>query len=155
MGEPDCYACGREAAGTRPPREDVAHDEHWRVAHAFDSTLPGWLVLVPRRHVTSIAELRAEEAAGLGGWLHRLSLALHEETGCVKTYVMQFSEQHGYAHLHFHVVPRHADQPEDRTGARVFGYLGASGEDRLAEPVLDDLARRIGARLPAVSEGPP
>lgn len=155
MNEPDCYSCRQEKLEVRPAREDVAHDEHWRVAHAFDSALPGWLVLVPRRHVTSVAELRSEEAQTLGTWLHRLSLALHAETGCVKTYVMQFAEQAGYAHLHFHVVPRHRDQPRDRTGARVFGYLDATGADRMSERTLDDLARRIGARLSAVSEGPP
>ncbi len=81
-----------------PPRERVDTDEHWRVVHAFDSRLPGWLVLVPRRHVTSIADLTDAEAASLGTWQVRLSRALTAVTGCVKTYVMQYAEQAGFAH---------------------------------------------------------
>ncbi|MFI7551667.1 HIT family protein [Micromonospora sediminimaris] len=68
----DCYVCrSEEQFDTLPPRERVAADEHWRVVHAFDSRLPGWLVLVPRRHVTSIAELtdtrRRASAPGRSG----------------------------------------------------------------------------------------
>jgi len=86
----DCYACLQDARFDRlPPRERVAADAHWRAAHDFGATLPGWLVLVPRRHVTSIAELTDEEAATLGAWQVRLSRALGEVTGCLKTYVMQ------------------------------------------------------------------
>src|SRR4051812_12353714 len=99
-----------------PPREVVAAAEYWRVAHAFDSALPGWLVLVPRRHVTAIADLSDEEAAGLGLWQLKLSRALRAVTGCVKSYVMQFAEQEGFAHVHFHLIPRLADLPGDRRG---------------------------------------
>ena len=46
---PGCYSCDQQGAGSRPPREEVVHTEHWRVAHAFNSTLPGWLVILPTR----------------------------------------------------------------------------------------------------------
>ena len=36
---------------------------------------------------------------------------------------MLFAEADGFAHLHVHVVPRMADQPDDRRGPDVFGYL--------------------------------
>jgi diadenosine tetraphosphate (Ap4A) HIT family hydrolase len=65
----DCYSCTGNAEIDRLPlRERIAVDEFWRVAHAFDSALPGWLVLLPRRHVTAIAELNDGEAASLGPW---------------------------------------------------------------------------------------
>ncbi|MFY1575088.1 HIT family protein [Verrucosispora sp. WMMD703] len=96
----DCHVCrSEERFDTLPPRERVDADEQWRVVHAFDSRLPGWLVLVPRRHVTSIAELTDTEAASLGTWQVRLSRALTAVTGCVKTYVMQYAEQAGFAHV--------------------------------------------------------
>ncbi|GAB3938858.1 hypothetical protein GCM10027614_19820 [Micromonospora vulcania] len=70
----DCYTCrNNELIDSLPARELVAADEHWRCAHAFDSALPGWLILVPRRHVTSIADLTDAEAASLGTWQVRLS----------------------------------------------------------------------------------
>ena len=53
---PGCFPCDQQAAISLPPREDVVHTDHWRVAHAFNSTLPGWLVLLPTRHVASFTE---------------------------------------------------------------------------------------------------
>jgi diadenosine tetraphosphate (Ap4A) HIT family hydrolase len=115
------------------------------VAHAFNSALPGWLVLLPRRHVTSIAELTVTEAATLGTWQARLSRALAVVTGCTKTYVMQYSEQEGIAHLHFHIVPRPAGLPGEHRGPRVFHYL-TDGEP-LAEERRDEIALAVRAAL--------
>jgi diadenosine tetraphosphate (Ap4A) HIT family hydrolase len=120
---PDCYSCGQQAAQRLPPREDVIHTDHWRVAHAFNSTLPGWLVLLPTRHVRSFTELTPTAADELGGLVHRLSRALEAVTGCVKTYLMQFSEAEGFAHLHLHLVPRLPDHPVEALGPAVFAYL--------------------------------
>jgi len=143
----DCYTCrGEDRFDDLPVRERIAADRHWRVAHAFNTTLPGWLVLVPRRHVTAIADLDDAEAATLGGWQVRLSRALREVTGCVKTYVIQLAEAEGFAHVHFHVVPRAADLPADRRGPAVFGYLVRAG-DGLGEDRRDAVAAALRARL--------
>lgn len=120
---PGCYACDHTVRVDLPPREAIVRTSGWRVAHAFNATLPGWLVLDAARHVEAIADLTDAEGAELGVLLHRLSKALHAVTGCVKTYVMQFSEADGFAHLHVHLVPRMADQPPEHKGPRVFGYL--------------------------------
>lgn len=147
--EGDCYTCHQTVAadaGSTPARENIAGDASWRVAHAFGSALPGWLVLVPRRHVEAIADLTDAEAAALGSWLHRLSVALREETGCVKTYVLQLAEAEGFAHVHFHVVPRLPDMRADRVGPQVFGYL-ADPAAAIPEAEQDALGARLSRRL--------
>ena len=69
-----CYACGQEATLDAAPMPERTYlNELWRVAHAFNTTLPGWLVILPRRHVTSVAALTTAEAAELGPLVHRLS----------------------------------------------------------------------------------
>ena len=142
----ECYACRHEERFDElPPRERVAADASWRVAHAFNSVLPGWLVLLPRRHVASIAELTPAEATTLGTWQVRLSQALEVVTGCVKTYVMQFSEQEGFAHLHFHIVPRAAELPAQHRGPRVFHYLTTG--DPLREDRRDEIALAVRSAL--------
>jgi diadenosine tetraphosphate (Ap4A) HIT family hydrolase len=143
-----CLACvNNDQFDELPPRERVAADAHWRVAHAFNTTLPGWLVLVPRRHVTSIAELTDAEAATLGSWQVRLSRALHEVTGCAKTYVMQFAEQEGFGHVHFHVVPRMPDLPADHRGPAVFHYLVRPPAQGIDDNQRDDLAATLRTHL--------
>ncbi len=147
-GNGSCYSCDQSSVlDSLPPRELIGLDEHWRVAHAINSALPGWLVLLPRRHVTAIADLTDAEAAGLGGWQVRLSRALRAVTGSPKTYVVQFAEESGFAHVHFHVVPRAGDLPADRLGPRIFGYLHAAPGDAVSETRMDQLAQELRAHL--------
>lgn len=143
-----CYACTQEARFDElPPRERIGADPHWRAAHAIGTALPGWLVLLPRRHVTSVAELTDAEAASLGSWQVRLARALTEVTGCAKTYVVQFAEAEGYAHVHFHVVPRAADLAPELRGPRVFGLLGRPVEECVDAEAMDLLATALTSAL--------
>jgi len=72
----DCLSCAVERRAERPPREQVYLDPHWRVAHAFGTAQPGWLVVLPRRHVLALDELAPAEAAGLGPVLRAVTAAL-------------------------------------------------------------------------------
>ncbi|MEU7058124.1 HIT family protein [Streptomyces sp. NPDC046197] len=148
MTTPDCYACSKEAEfDALPPRERVAYDEHWRVAHDFNTAVPGWLVLLPRRHVTAVHELTDAETAGLGAWQVELSRALHAVTGCRKTYVVQFAEAEGFAHVHFHIVPRMADLPAEHRGPGVFGLLRRPERERVTTDQADRVAHSLRAEL--------
>jgi hypothetical protein len=45
-----CFTCqGNARIDELAPHEQIAVDDHWHVAHAVGSALPGWLVLLPRR----------------------------------------------------------------------------------------------------------
>ncbi|MEV8514770.1 HIT family protein [Dactylosporangium sp. NPDC051484] len=143
-----CFSCERnERTGELPLRERIGLDEHWRVAHAFDTALPGWLILLPLRHVTAIADLTDAEAGALGAWQARLSRALRDVTGCEKTYVVQFAEKEGFAHVHFHLVPRMPGLPVRRRGLRIFELLGVPEADRVPEAERDALAVALRERL--------
>lgn len=142
-----CYVCDREAEFDRlPPRERIAYDDHWRVAHAFGSALLGWLVLVPRRHVMELADLTDEEAESLGVWQVRLARALAAELGTPKTYLAEFGEAPGF-HLHFHVVPRRPEFDPSLVGPKVFDLLGRGGDEEVSAEDQDDLAETLAARL--------
>ncbi|GAA1669244.1 HIT family protein [Fodinicola feengrottensis] len=144
----DCYTCAQEAGlATAPPRERIAYDDHWRVAHVITSSLPGWLVLLPRRHVTTVAELTDDEAAALGSWQVRVSRALHAELGCSKTYVVQFAEAAGFSHVHFHLVPRLPDLPSTQVGPKIFARLGVAPDLQVSEADMDALAAGLSRRL--------
>jgi diadenosine tetraphosphate (Ap4A) HIT family hydrolase len=144
----DCYTCMQEAAGSgAPPWERIAADRHWRVVHAFNSAVPGWLVLVPRRHVTALAELTDAEAAVLGSWQVRLSRALARVLGCQKTYVAQFAEAEGFAHVHFHIVPRPPDLARDLRGPGIFQLLGVADDAQVGTEEMTRLAAELAAQL--------
>jgi diadenosine tetraphosphate (Ap4A) HIT family hydrolase len=144
---PGCYPCDQQVRVALPPREDVVHTLHWRVVHAFNSTLPGWLVLLPTRHITSFTDLAPDAADELGGLVRRLAAAMADVTGCVKTYLMPFSEAEGFSHLHVHLVPRLPDHPQDALGPRVFTYLAEDQAEWIPEAQRDTIALNIRAAL--------
>ena len=124
-----CELIARRDAGIAPLWDCIYRTPFWDLVHSYNSALAGWLVLVARRHITAVDELTDEEAAELGNLLQQTSRALKEVTGCQKTYVMQFAEMAEHPHVHFHVVPRMAELPEDRRSTKIFGYLGVSEEE--------------------------
>jgi diadenosine tetraphosphate (Ap4A) HIT family hydrolase len=138
-----CELVARRDRGEAPPWDAIYRSQYWDVVHSYNTSLPGWLVLVARRHMAAIDEMSDEEAVELGRLLRRVSLALKEATGCVKTYVIQFAESPEHPHVHFHVAPRMADQPEDHRGPNVFRYLGVAEEERVGEARMNQLAAQI------------
>jgi diadenosine tetraphosphate (Ap4A) HIT family hydrolase len=141
----DCYSCrtnGKPPAEL-PSRERVFDDGQWRVAHSFSSALPGWMVVVARRHVTSMGQLTGAEGAALGLLLVALSRALERAVDASKTYVAMFAEAEGFEHLHVHVVPRRPDQPKRRRGPRVFGYLRRPADDWVPAAEMDRVADQV------------
>ena len=142
-----CGTCERirqRDAGTAPVWDSILRSDGWDVVHAYDTSLLGWIVLVPLRHIRSVDELTGEEAGKLGELIRDVSAFLKEETGCVKTYVMQYAEHPEHPHVHFHVVPRMADLPDQHKGPGVFSYLGVEGE-RLSDTAMSELALRMRA----------
>ena len=142
-----CYACEQALRDDLPPRERVLQTSNWRVAHAFDTALPGWLVLLPNRHITSLAQLHIDEADEMGGLLRRLTTALQDELGCVKTYVVLLAEAEGFSHAHFHVIPRMHDLAEDLRGPRIFELMRRPAAQHVPTVEQDRLATALAARL--------
>ena len=125
----------------------ILRADHWDVAHSFNTSLEGWLVLVVRRHVEALADLTDAEAAELGPLIRRVSQALQAVTGCVKTYVAQFAEDPRHNHVHVHVIARYADQPEHLNGPRIFDLVGVDASDAVSELRMTEIAQRIRQHL--------
>jgi diadenosine tetraphosphate (Ap4A) HIT family hydrolase len=151
-GSAGCRTCeltARRDAGSAPPWDLIYRTDGWDVVHAYDTSLPGWLVLVLRRRLTSIADLTDEEAMTLGRLIRDASAALVVATGCAKTYVAQFAEHPLHPHVHFHVVPRPPDLPDDQVGPAVFARLGVAESERVPEAEMNRVAAQIRNHLVA------
>jgi len=143
----DCVSCRQNSLeATLPLRERLWCEGAWRVTHGW-STLPGWLCVIARRHITSLAELTDDEAADLGRLLRRLSAALEAEVGCERTYAMLFAELPGHRHVHLHVVPRMPWFGEDDVGPKVFRHLAAPEAEWVPVEERERLAAAPAARL--------
>lgn len=146
----DCHTCELvqlRDQGTAALWDSIYRTPYWDVVHAYNTSLPGWLVLVSRRHIAAIDEMTEAEALELGSLIRRVSLALKAQTGCIKTYVAQFAEAQGHHHVHFHVVPRMADQPDDHKGPQIFKYLGVADNERVSEEAMNRIALAVRQAL--------
>lgn len=138
-----CELTERRDRGEAPPWDEIVRTDHWDLVHTYDSALPGWLVLVLRRHVTTLAELTDDEAAELGPLTKRASLALAEATGCAKTYLVQFAEHPNHPHVHVHLIARPPDLAPEHRGPGVFSLLGVPDEECVPEDHMNRIAERV------------
>jgi diadenosine tetraphosphate (Ap4A) HIT family hydrolase len=144
-----CELIARRNAGTAPLWDCIHQTPYWDVVHSYDTALPGWLVLVVRRHIIAVDDLTDVEAIELGQLIRRTSIALKEVTGCLKTYVIQLAERAEHPHVHFHIIPRMAHQPPERNGTLIFGYLGVPQEQRVSEDRMNSIAVKVRGMLQA------
>lgn len=144
-----CELIARRNAGVAPLWDCIYQAQYWDVVHSYDTALPGWLVLVARRHIIAIDELTDAEAIELGQLIRRTSFALKKVIGCVKTYVAQFAEKVEHPHVHFHIIPRMADLPEEHNGTLIFEYLGVPEEERVSEDTMNTIAIKVRGILQA------
>ena len=150
IGMKHCTTCklvARRDSKEAPFWDSFYRTDYWDVVHKSVTTLPGWLILVSRRHVGAIDELTTAEAEELGGLIHRTSRALKQVVLCEKTYVAQFAEHPNHPHVHFHIVPRMADIPEDHKGTSFFAYEPKSADESLSDAEMNDVTHKIKSFL--------
>jgi histidine triad (HIT) family protein len=126
-------------AGRLPASIVFADDDHV----AFLDVRPlfeGHVLVVPRAHVATLADLPAERVGPFFALVQRLSVAVPEAMGAVGTFVaMNNVVSQSVAHLHCHVVPRNF-----KDGLRGFFWPRTKYADDAAR---DAVAARIAAEL--------
>jgi diadenosine tetraphosphate (Ap4A) HIT family hydrolase len=130
-----------------PPRDAIIVEGGWRAAHTFGTPIKGRLVLLPLRHIEALQDLSSTEAVALGSLLQRLSQAVVRVTGCSKAWVMFLAEAPGFAHVHFHIVPRPAEYAFEPGGATVLDFLRSIQGAPLTESRMDEVALQIREAL--------
>jgi histidine triad (HIT) family protein len=100
----------------------------------------GHLLVTPRRHVPSFAELNEGEASRMGVAISRLSSALRDD-GAPRVYLATIG--HGVDHLHVHLLPRWPETPVDVPWHGVDEWVGARRGDATAVEEATDRLRRF------------
>jgi diadenosine tetraphosphate (Ap4A) HIT family hydrolase len=142
-----CELIKRRDEGSAPLWDSIHRTQYWDIVHCNSTTLPGWLILVARRHIAAVDEMSEAEALEMGKLIRQVSLALKEEIGCAKTYVAQFAEAPGHQHVHIHIIPRMPDQPDDYRGINIFKHLGVPEDKRVDETTMNRIGLGIRQRL--------
>lgn len=117
--------------------------KNWVVEHGYPTSVKGWMVIMPKRHVISTHELNRDEMAEFGELLQAVCLGQHELYQTEKEYFVQYSEGEGYTHLNVHVIPRLAKWPEALKGFNVFSGIG----DHVQNPITEMAAAEESMKL--------
>jgi diadenosine tetraphosphate (Ap4A) HIT family hydrolase len=124
MENPSCGVC--QSLATTP---NLYEDDLWAVRHADPAGVPGWMLLMTRRHVGGPAHFDDREAAAFGPALRHFERVLEEVTGALRIYTAAMGESH--PHFHAHMVPRTATMPRDAKAWSVFDLQRAVGAGEL------------------------
>jgi diadenosine tetraphosphate (Ap4A) HIT family hydrolase len=145
-----CGICKKLASSETTP---VFENDLWHVRPIDEpSGVPGWMMLVARRHVPGPAHFDAREIASFGPtWCH-LQRVLLEVTGALRIYSAALGESS--PHFHGHLVPRFEAMPKDAKGWAVFDLERAA---KAFEVVVDsaEVARLTRAFADALAKNPP
>lgn len=148
--EAGCGMCSRLEDSKVAP---VFQNELWHV-RSIDAPVgvPGWMMMVARRHVPGPAHFDAREIASFGPtWCH-LQRVLLEVTGALRIYTAALGESS--PHFHGHLVPRFASMPNGAAGWSVFDLERAA---KAGEVVHDpaEVERLTRAFADALRQSPP
>src|SRR5690606_16748371 len=98
----------------------------------------GWLMVVPKKHVTDQMQFSLDQAQELVGLQMTYTKKLLELTGAERIYWVMFGEK--VKHLHFHLIPIRKDLPAEAKGPNIFSW---QGEKSLADEEIAAFCRAI------------
>lgn len=125
-----CGVCNKLNSSALEP---VFENDLWHVRPIdAPSGVPGWMMMVARRHVAGPAQFDAREVSSFGPtWCH-LQRVLLEVSGALRIYTAAMGESS--PHFHGHLVPRFEQMPKDAKGWSVFDLERAA---KAGEVVVD------------------
>jgi diadenosine tetraphosphate (Ap4A) HIT family hydrolase len=142
-----CMACDLADGKLPLPGGRIHTTTHWLVEHCVGPLGLGTLIVKPRRHVTSVADLTEDEASELGPLLRSASAIARELVLAEQVYNCLWSHAGGVpVHIHYVVQPVTGELME-RHGSHgpvlqvaMFAEGNAPQEDQ-----VEDLANRARA----------
>lgn len=149
--EAGCAVCA--SLSNSPAGEPIYENDLWLVSPASAPVaVPGWMMLISKRHVPGPAHFDDREAASFGPTLRHLELVLETSTGALRIYTAAMGES--WPHFHAHMVPRYAVMPKD---AKAWGVFDLQRAAAAGEIVVDEekVAAANEAYRRALAKRPP
>lgn len=143
-----CLTCA-SLTGNQPlsPAPIIWEGTYWQLEHAHPTAVKGWLVLVFKRHVEALHDLTSDEFLEATVIIRRACVVMRSELKSQKEYVVCFAEKPGFEHVHFHIIARSPNLPEEHRGTRIFSLLGVDERNALTDKEILELCTRLKKRL--------
>ena len=148
MASMECLTCQSISGEKRiSPGPTIYNGKFWLVEHAYPCKLKGWLVLVLKRHVEALHELTRDEFLELADLQHKLARLVFQELDCEKEYSVCLAEAEHFHHIHFHLVPKPKDLPDEIKATRIFAMLQVEEKDAIPPDEIRKLCYYLRTRF--------
>ncbi|HTP11499.1 MAG TPA: HIT family protein [Anaerolineae bacterium] len=149
-----CLTCRSISSERRiSPGPTIYEGRYWLIEHAYPTRLKGWLVIVLKRHAVALHELTREEFIELGELQALAVRLLHETLDCAKEYAVCFAEKEGFRHIHFHIVTRSHDLPDELKGTKIFAMISVTEAEALPPEEIRTLCETLKAHCSVLKIG--
>ena len=112
----------------------IFESKYWIVEHMSPCAIKGWVVVALKRHCAALHELTTDEYMDFAHIAKTTCLIMNYLQNSEKEYVMQFAESERFGHVHFHIISRLHDWPQELKGTNIFNALNSS----ICPPINDD-----------------
>jgi diadenosine tetraphosphate (Ap4A) HIT family hydrolase len=119
----------------------IREEQFWLVEHAYPTTLPGWLVVVLKRHCEKLHELSRAEWLELADLQFQTVRSLNDLHHTEREFTCCFAETDGFKHIHFHAIPKPYNADSESVGTKVFHHLKIDHKNAISP---DEVSRICG-----------
>lgn len=112
----------------------IYESKYWVVEHMSPCAIKGWIVVALKRHCIALHELNNDEFMNFTQIARKICLTMKDLQNSEKEYVMQFAESDRFGHVHFHLISRLPDWPQELKGTNIFNAINSS----VFLPIIDD-----------------
>ena len=124
----------------------VCEDSHNIAFLSKYPTLPGYLLVCPKKHVEDFAdELSLTAYLDVQVLIHKLSKALKRAFDAERIYILALGSAQGNSHVHFHLAPLPKGVPYEKQ--QYHALMAENGVLNYSEAEFVELANRIRAAL--------
>lgn len=104
----------------------IHESKYWIVEHMSPCAIKGWVVVALKRHCVGLHELNTDEYMNFAQIARNVCLTMRNLQNSEKEYVMQFAESERFGHVHFHIISRLQDWPQELKGTNIFNAINSS-----------------------------
>ena len=145
--ESECLTC-KSLRGeiSLAPGPVIYEGKYWRIEHVAPTAVPGWLVILLKRHASALHELSTEEFSEFATLAKASTDILFKKFNCEKEYMACFAEGEGFRHIHVHIISKPVGLSSTNLGPHVFQLLGP----KVTDPLKDEEIQQICSDLKAL-----